>query len=543
VPRSDLFSPHALTLTTALVAAAIVPQSAHAQDTVRLSLADATVRALQSNREIAVQRETVALADAAARRAEGAYDPVFRLDSRGRTRTDPVNFIFAGAPEGALAPRVNSFLTSASFSRLFESGATASAWTSVSFDSTNSIFAPLSPSYLASLGVDVRQPLLQGRTIDPVRRAVRIAAVDRQRSVFTLERTAADIVAPLERAYWSLAAARRDVQVRRQAITLAEEQLQETRVRIEAGIAAERDVASPTAEIERRRGELLVAEEAAKRAEYALKALMLANPEDPMWDVAVVPDDLPPFVPTRPDVRASLVRAFEERPEVGEAGQAIARQDVEIDVARDRLRPALDLVASYNMRGLAGSENPGLLAPFPGVDISIPDDLLGNLGQTYANLFTQRFNDIYVGIAMSVPVRNQAAEADLASAQIARRQATLSLDGTRQRIAMEVRNAAVALETAAQRIAAARAGREAAEVQLQAEKDRYDAGLSTNFFVLTRQNDLAQAQVVEIVALADYQKARTEFARAVGTLLEDRAITVDAPPATAATAARPEGSR
>jgi outer membrane protein TolC len=248
-----------------------------------------------------------------------------------------------------------------------------------------------------------------------------------------------------------------------------------------------------------------------------------------MWDAVIEPDDLPPFVPARADVRASLARAFEERPEVGEAGQAIARQDVEVDVARDRLRPALDLVASYNMRGLAGSENSGLLAPFPGVNIVIPEDMLGNLGQTYANLFTQRFNDIAVGVSMSVPVGNHAAEADLASAQISRRQATLSLDAVRQRVAMEVRNAVVALETAGQRIAAARAGREAAEVQLQAEKDRYDAGLSTNFFVLTRQNDLAVAQVVEIAALADYQKARTEYARAVGTLLDDRAIAVEAP--------------
>jgi outer membrane protein TolC len=228
------------------------------------------------------------------------------------------------------------------------------------------------------------------------------------------------------------------------------------------------------------------------------------------------------------------VRAFEERPEVGEAGQAIARQDVEIDVARDRLRPALDLVASYNMRGLAGSENAGLLAPFPGLTINIPDDLLGNLGQTYANLFTQRFNDIAVGVTMSVPVGNHAAEADLASARISRRQATLSLDVVRQRIAMEVRNAVVALDTAAQRIAAARAGREAAEVQLQAEKDRYDAGLSTNFFVLTRQNDLALAQVVEVAALADYQKAHTEYARAVGTLLADRGIAVEVPVKSAA---------
>ena len=50
--------------------------------------------------------------------------------------------------------------------------------------------------------------------------------------------------------------------------------------------------------------------------------------------------------------------------------------------------------------------------------------------------------------------------------------------------------------------------------------------MSTNFFVLTRQTDLALAQLAEISALADYRKAMTDFARATGTLLTDRGITL-----------------
>jgi outer membrane protein len=89
-----------------------------------------------------------------------------------------------------------------------------------------------------------------------------------------------------------------------------------------------------------------------------------------------------------------------------------------------------------------------------------------------------------------------------------------------------VKNAATALETAAGRIQAARAGLTAAETQLRAEQDRFGAGLSTNFFVLTRQNDLALAQLAEIAALTDYRQALTELGRATGTLLRDRSIEV-----------------
>mgnify|MGYP001768327053 FL=1 len=70
----------------------------------------------------------------------------------------------------------------------------------------------------------------------------------------------------------------------------------------------------------------------------------------------------------------------------------------------------------------------------------------------------------------------------------------------------------------------ARAGRAAAETQLRAEEERFDAGLSTSFFVLTRQNDLTQARLAETAALADLRKAGVEWSRAAGTLLGERRI-------------------
>jgi len=99
--------------------------------------------------------------------------------------------------------------------------------------------------------------------------------------------------------------------------------------------------------------------------------------------------------------------------------------------------------------------------------------------------------------------------------------------GVQDRITAEVLNAVTALETAAGRIQAARAGLVAAQTQLRAEQDRFGAGLSTNFFVLTRQNDLAEAQLAEIAALTDYRKAQTELSRAKGSLLEDRNIRIN----------------
>src|SRR5205814_7623428 len=135
------------------------------------------------------------------------------------------------------------------------------------------------------------QPLLQNRLIDPARRTIRIARIEKGRSASSLRRTVAETVASVERAYWTLVAARRDVAVRRSSVSLAEEQRSDAKAKIEAGTLPESDIAQPTAEVERRRGELLAAEENVKRGELALKTLMHDDAADPLWAEPREPTD------------------------------------------------------------------------------------------------------------------------------------------------------------------------------------------------------------------------------------------------------------
>jgi len=53
----------------------------------------------------------------------------------------------------------------------------------------------------------------------------------------------------------------------------------------------------------------------------------------------------------------------------------------------------------------------------------------------------------------------------------------------------------------------------AAETRLQAEQSRFEVGLSTNFFVVQAQRDLATAQNSELRALLDYRRALVDFER------------------------------
>jgi HAE1 family hydrophobic/amphiphilic exporter-1 len=319
-------------------------------------------------------------------------------------------------------------------------------------------------------------------------------------------------------------AARRGLDVRRGSLALAEQQRIDTQSRIEARTVAVSDLAQPTAEVEKRRGELLSAQESVVRAERALKLLMIDSLDDPTWAETLIPTDTPDTAVLPVDVAGALAIARRYRPEITELTAAGSQQDVQIKLSRDQLKPRLDLVASYTIRGMAGElESAGL--PF-NIPVSLPASLSGGLGNSWSNLFDQKFPDLVVGVSFDVPLGRREARAQVAAAEADRRRIATTMAGTQEKIAAEVLNAATALETAAGRIQAARAGLIAAQTQLRAEQDRFAAGLSTNFFVLTRQNDLAEAQLAEIDALTDYRKAQTELSRAKGSLLEDRSIRV-----------------
>jgi len=511
----------------ALVLAALVASAATAAPPAEapLTLAEARARALEKNVDLRVERESEAISASGESRAKGAYDPTLRADARWRDRTDPVNSIISGAPEGELAPNSQGWAASLGISQLLPTGGTLAFTTSATRDETDNVFAILSPSWSTSIGLELRQPLLKNRSIDPARQGLRVARVDRSRSAAAVARVASETVAAVERAYWTLLAARRDVEARESAVALAVRQKADVEARVGAGTLSEADLAPPVAELERRKGELFASREAAARAGNALKALLLADPADPLWSASLVPADEPePLALGAPDVDAALSAAAGRRPEVAEAAARLARLEVEDEAARDRTRPQLDLVAAYARRGMAGSQNPGLKPPFPIDATSIPDAIDGGLGRSYGTIAEGRFPDASIGLALTVPLGNRAARADAAAARSSRTQAELALLKARQAIEVEVRNAAVALETAGQRLEAARAGKAAAETQLKAEEDRFEAGLSTSFFVLTRQNDLTQARLAETAALADLRKAGVEWSRAAGTLLEERRI-------------------
>ncbi|HEX9687926.1 MAG TPA: TolC family protein, partial [Thermoanaerobaculia bacterium] len=332
--------------------------AAAAGESLPLTLEEATRRALERNTTLAVERQNVEQAGFAILGARGAYDVFWSADLEWRQHTDPVNSAFSGAPAGGLAPEIESATASTSFSRLLPTGGTVSLFSGWDRTTTDSVFTVLSPAYSTDVGISLRQPLLRNLAIDPARESIRVAAADRSASQARLARVVSDTVRQVDVAYWSLVAARRDVASIESAVALAEKQLSETKTRVEAGVLGETEVAQPTAERERRKGDLALARQRVAEAENTLKLLALGDPREPSWSAEIVPTDAPELPTVRADVEEALGTAFARRPEIAEAKARWARFEVQVEARRSDLKPRLDLVAAYERRGFAGRRNP-----------------------------------------------------------------------------------------------------------------------------------------------------------------------------------------
>ena len=488
----------------------------------RITLDEAIRMALQRNEGLVIERESLAAAKAAVSSAKGAYDPVLGLDGSWRKTSEPVNSFLSGTSPGQLGPELKSAQAGLALQQLLPTGGALSLRARGVRETTEDPIALLSPAYRTRLGAELRQPLLRDRSTDAARLSVRVAQAGRDGATASLRRVITETVAAVERAYWTLTAARLEVDVRDQAVRLAQQQLQETQDRVDGGAAPRTELAQPRAELERRRGELLASSEALSRAENNLKLLILDGADDALWAAELDPveDAKVEVVPV--DVAVSLERALAARPELQIADAVVKRRRAESAFARDGIWPSLDAVVSYDRFGLAGSLSPGSSVG------TLPSDLDGDWGKSFESLGRGDFDAARVALVLGLPIGNRTARGNAAIARHTERQAEVDVARVRKAIRAEVLDAAAALETTGQRIEAARAGREAAEIQLSAEQDRYETGLSTNFLVLTRQNDLSRARLDEISALTLYRTARTEMARATGSLIQERGIDVGA---------------
>jgi outer membrane protein TolC len=361
---------------------------------------------------------------------------------------------------------------------------------------TNQISYFYNPSYTTGTGVSISQPLLRNAGHRASMYSIRLSRYDLQIAEARTRLEVITVLAAADRAYWRMAAARKELEVRLQQYELAKAQLERARRMAEAGEQAEVEVLRAQAGMAAQMEQIILAETNLRSRQRELKRIINQLSLTVQSPTRIVPATEPDLIRYELAAPELVAKAVENRMELLELELQIARQVSTIDYLKNQALPVVNLEYTYNINGLGATRS-----------------------DSYDMLQENRFADHRVGLTLLIPLGNEAAKSTLRAAFYQRMQLLATKENRKALIEIEVLNAMDQTEANWQRILAARQNVLLEARLADAEIRQFENGLRTSTDVLEAQARLADAQSSEIQALTEYQISLVDLAYATGTLL------------------------
>jgi len=257
--------------------------------------------------------------------------------------------------------------------------------------------------------------------------------------------------------------------------------------------------------------------------ELALKRLIVSGTQDPNWTVSIDPTDRPGFTPAAIDIPAAVKRALDARTDLAQVKKNLEVNNVTLKYLHNQTLPQADLVARYALVGQGGTQ---ILNSGTGINRVVTGTVPGGYGDALGTLFHQNYPTWSLAVNVSYPLGTSTQEASYARAQLQSNQVEAQLRQIELQIATDVTNAAVQVQSNVERVQAAQSAREFAQKQYEAEQSKFEVGMSTNYFVVQAQRDLATAQNNELQAILAYRKSVVELERLQQTSTTSANITI-----------------
>jgi outer membrane protein len=466
---------------------------------IQLSLDQAVTLAVERNLGIAVQRYTRVQDWLGIYQSLGIYDLLLNADALANNTNSPTLSSIAASQSEEQDLDV-------SLAQLLPTGGTFSLGWRNSRSKSNSPVFSVPTSYNSGLTFAYSQPLLRNYGAAATERGLRIARTNSQLGGIEFQRQVILLTQQVINAYWALVNAREQLVVAQQSLQLARDLHERNRIQVQVGTMAPLEITQSEAAIATREGGIIQATSNVGDAEDTLRQL-LNLPSGPLWRTTIVPTTEPNTdekVNVTPD--EALSTAIAQRPELRNQTVQLERARLDAEYFRGQLKPSLNLNLSYGYSGV---------------------------GTQYNNAFNQvtglDFRGWSAQLQFGYPIQNRTARAQSAIANIDVDRFQTLYEQERQLIETEVRRAVRGVDTAAKAIEAARKAREFQEKNLDAEKKRYENGMSTSFQNTQIQDQLTQARSNEVAATVNYRTALAEYYRATGRLLDRQGIGIEDP--------------
>jgi len=493
--------------------------------TLRLSLRQCVGLALNHNLSIQIGQLSPEQARYVLQASRGIYDPVLSLSAAAtsidqpaqfdpkKTGTDaeyeliqdPVGASLNGRLPYGLTYGLSSIATYAHVltyfpSNIFNLNGPSFAGFVNGFAPDGSIFIRGTNAWFQTTGLTLSQPLLKDFWIDIYRTTVQVNKKNLEISELVFKQAFMTNIVTVETNYFELLRAREQIKVQQKSLELNNQLLSEVRKQVKTGTLAPLEITSAESAVESTRSLLAGAEGYYAIEKNILKNLISDRLHDWMsTDIEPSENLIAVNVPT--DSRESWMNALSRRPDLLAARLGVDLADINLRYLQNQLYPGLVASGSYGFQ----EEMPSFSQAF---------NQLRNGANAYYS----------ASLLFSLPLANIAARNTYQGGKVAKHQASLILTKMQQDIVTEVDNAVKTVQYTYQQVGATRKAREFAEEALNAQMKLLVVGQVTPFIVLEFQRNLTTARSAELLALADFNKAKAHLAFTEGATLDAQGI-------------------
>ena len=499
-----------------------------------MSLDEALELALENNRDIEVTRQNMQIADFDLASARGFYQS--RLSGQSyyeRSTTPNISFF---TPETTKVTN-RSIVANGAFTKFFPKYGSQFTATLANndLDATNPI-AVLGRQFNSLSAATLTQPLFRGRSIDQQRRVIEIAKRNISLTDAQFRQRTIEVVAGVERAYWDLTYALRNLMVQKDSLRDAQEQVEHNRRLVKEGQLAPVDIIASETQVANLEQGLYDALNTVNQAENVLKSLISPNKDAAIWAESITPVESVELRAPTMTLAEAVNTALQNRPEL--EVNAVQREINEVDrrFFKDQTKPQVDLIASYTSQGIggalnrdftnpllrgcvAGSTQPECIAAFQAQQRLL--ETVGGRASSFADMLQNKYPTFRVGVSFNFPLfGDKTAEAQYGRALVEGRRIDTQREQIEQTVQVDVRNAMQFIRTSEARLRAASIARENSERQYLSEQRKLDEGQSDVYRVLERQTAHTVARSNELRARTDLNKAIVDFNKATGNSLQ-----------------------
>jgi outer membrane protein TolC len=466
----------------------VVPVESELDD-ITLSLAECRAFTLENNLDLRVQLINPSIASEGVNLEEAKFEAIYSGKIEYNNTDMPQSSLLDGTG-------INQYTANIGVNMPLRTGGTLSFNIVDSRRKETSVWTLLNPSYYSAPSVSISQPLLRnaGKNVNTYR--IRMAQYNSDIIDTRTKLQAIRIIANIDITYWKLYATRKLLEIRKQQYDLSKALFEQTKRFVELGLKSKVEVLRTETSMAEKLEAIIKADNEVRDAERALKRMMNKKGLEMRTKTVVIPATLPDPIHYKFDNMLIVKNALENRMELLELELQLAQDNSSIEYMKNQMLPLVTMEYKYNINALGGDRH-----------------------ELYDMLLDNEYNDHRFSLQFSIPLFNEAAKSNYRRAVFERNQRLATKESKEAEIENEVLNQIDKLEANWQRIQASRQTTILTDQQYQTEKKQYELGFASSTDVLDAQTKLAEAQIMEIVAIAEYQIALVDLAYATGTLL------------------------